>query len=78
MNTKTIFQIEATSAYPLISIMIAVYNTEKYLERCIESVLNQSYKNIEIILINDGSTDNSIAICKKYETNYEQVKLINK
>lgn len=50
----------------LISIIIPVYNVEKYLEECIESCINQTYKNIEIILINDGSTDKSLEICQKY------------
>ena len=50
----------------LISIIIPVYNTEKYLEKCIKSVLNQSIKNIEVILIDDGSTDGSGIICDKY------------
>lgn len=49
-----------------ISIIIPVYNNEKYLERCIVSLINQTYKNLEIILINDGSTDNSRIICEKY------------
>ena len=42
----------------LISIIVPVYNVEKYLERCVNSIINQTYKNIEIILVNDGSTDN--------------------
>lgn len=50
----------------LISIIIPVYNAEKFLKRCIESVINQTYKNIEIILIDDGSTDDSFNICQKY------------
>ena len=41
----------------LISVMVPCYNTEKYLAKCIESILNQTYKNIELLLINDGSTD---------------------
>lgn len=49
-----------------VSIIIPVYNVEKYLEKCIKSVLQQSYHNLEIILINDGSTDNCLEICKKY------------
>ena len=57
------------------SVIVPVYNTQKYLKRCIESVLNQTYKNYEIILINDGSTDNSLEILKKYESN-NQVKII--
>ena len=50
----------------LISIVVPIYNVENYLERCIESLILQDYKNIEIILVDDGSTDNSSDICKKY------------
>lgn len=50
----------------MISIIIPVYNTEKYLGRCINSVLNSTYKNFEILLIDDGSKDHSLAICRKY------------
>lgn len=63
---------------PQISIIVPVYNSEKYLEECIESVLNQSYKNIELILINDGSTDDSYNICKKYLKYDSRVKVIDK
>ncbi len=49
-----------------VSIIVPIYNTEEYLEKCIESLLNQTYRNIEIILINDGSTDNSEQIIKQY------------
>lgn len=51
---------------PLISIIIPVYNTEKYLEECLLSVQTQDYKNIEVIIIDDGSRDNSAAICKAF------------
>ncbi|WP_423789649.1 glycosyltransferase family 2 protein [Limosilactobacillus vaginalis] len=51
---------------PLISIIIPVYNTDKYLERCLSSVTNQTYQNIEIIIVDDGSTDKSPTIIKKY------------
>lgn len=61
----------------MISIIIPVYNVEKYLERCLDSVLNQSYKNLEIILINDGSTDNSLNICLKYASKDARIRLIN-
>ena len=47
----------------LISVIVPVFNVEKYLERCVESIVNQTYKNLEIILVNDGSTDNSGKLC---------------
>ncbi|MCA9766408.1 MAG: glycosyltransferase family 2 protein, partial [Carnobacterium sp.] len=51
-----------------VSIIIPIYNVERYLKRAIESVLNQTYKNIELILVNDGSPDQSLQICLYYET----------
>lgn len=51
----------------LISVIIPVYNVDSYIEKCINSVLNQSYKNLEIILVDDGSTDKSGEICEKYK-----------
>ena len=51
----------------LLSVIIPVYNVEPYLEQCLDSVVNQTYKNIEIICINDGSTDNSLKILEKYQ-----------
>ena len=54
----------------LVSIIIPVYNTEEYLAECLESLILQTYRNIEIILINDGSTDNSLSICKEYASHY--------
>jgi len=50
----------------LVSIIVPIYNSEEYLSRCVESIINQSYRNIEIVLVNDGSSDNSKAICNKY------------
>jgi len=57
-----------TSSYeqPLVSIIIPCYNSEKYIDKCIESIINQSYKYIEIVVVDDGSTDDSIEILKKY------------
>lgn len=62
----------------LISIVIPVYNTEKYISRCIDSLLAQTYQDIEIILVNDSSTDNSRAICEKYTKLDPRVHLWNK
>ena len=50
-------------AKPLINIIVPVYNTEKYLDKCVQSLVNQTFKNIEIFLIDDGSTDSSPQIC---------------
>lgn len=61
----------------LISIIMPVYNAEEYLKRSIESIINQTYDNLEIILINDGSTDNSLNICKEYEKKDERIKIID-
>lgn len=61
-----------------ISVVIPVYNVEKYLSKCIESVINQTYWNIEILLINDGSTDNCGLICDKYAVKDNRVRVIHK
>ena len=50
----------------LVSVIVPIYNVEKYLERCIESIRKQSYMHIEIILVDDGSSDGSSDICDKY------------
>lgn len=58
-----------------ISVIIPVYNVEKYLKNCLDSIVNQTYKNLEIIIVDDGSTDNSIQIIKEYSKD-ERVKII--
>lgn len=63
---------------PKISIIIPVYNVEKYLEQCLKSVINQTFKDIEIICINDGSTDNSLEILEAFQKQDERIKIINK
>ena len=62
----------------LISVIIPVYNAEKFLKSCLDSVVNQTYKNLEIILVDDGSKDNSLEICKQYEKKDKRIKLICK
>ena len=61
-----------------ISIVVAIYNIEKYLPRCLNSIVNQSYKNLEIILIDDGSIDNSSSICDAFSRNDKRIKVIHK
>ena len=50
----------------LISVIVPVYNAEKSVERCLKSIIKQSYKNLEIIIINDGSTDKSLNLCERF------------
>lgn len=61
----------------LITIIVPIYNSEKYLERCLSSILNQTYSNLEIILINDGSEDSSKKICKDFANTDKRIVLIN-
>ena len=60
-----------------VSIIVPVYNVESYLEQCLDSLVNQTLKNIEIIIVNDGSTDGSGEICDRYADNYPFVKVIH-
>lgn len=62
---------------PKISVIIPIYNVEKYLRETLESVINQTLKEIEIILVNDGSTDNSLEIAEEYKRKDQRIKLIN-
>lgn len=62
----------------LISVIVPVYNVEKYLEGCINSLVSQTYKNLEIILVDDGSTDESGLICDKFAKNDCRIKVIHK
>lgn len=61
-----------------ISIIVPVYNVEKYIKKCIDSILAQTYKNYELLLINDGSTDNSGNICEEYRLKDNRITIINK
>ena len=62
----------------LISVIVPVYNAEKYLQKCLDSILEQTYQNLEIIIINDGSTDNSGQICQEYEKQDDRIIYIEK
>lgn len=59
-----------------VSVIVPVYNSEKYLEKCLESIINQSHRNLEIICINDGSTDNSMEILKSFQKMDDRIKII--
>ena len=61
----------------LISLIIPVYNTEKYLRQCLDCVVNQTYRNLEIIIINDGSTDNSLDIINEYASKDNRIKVLD-
>ncbi len=70
---------QPTAAYcPLISVIVPIYNTENYLDECIASIVSQTYKNLEIILIDDGSTDNSPEICDEWAKKDARVRVIHK
>ena len=58
-----------------ISVIVPIYNASKFLDKCLKSLINQTYKDLEIILINDGSTDNSLEICQSFED--ERIKFID-
>lgn len=62
----------------IISVVIPIYNMEKYLNKCIESVINQTYRNLEILLIDDGSTDNSPGMCDEWAKKDNRIKVFHK
>ena len=64
--------------YGLVSVIIPVYNVEQYLKQCIDSVLAQTYQNIEIIMVDDGSTDSSGQICDEYSNQHNRIKTLHK
>jgi glycosyltransferase involved in cell wall biosynthesis len=61
--------------FPLVSVLIPLYNAEQYLSECLDSVITQTYKNIEIIIVNDGSTDDSLSIAESYAKRYSFIKV---
>ena len=66
------------TSYVDISIIVPIYNVDTYLYQCINSIVNQSFKNIEIILVNDASTDHSLHICEYFRKNDDRVIIIDK
>lgn len=62
----------------MISVIVPIYNAEKYLNKCLTSIINQTYRELEIILVNDGSTDESLAICEKYKQDDDRIVIVNK
>ena len=65
-------------AKPKLSIIVPCYNVEEYLEKCLESIMGQTYREFQLILVNDGSTDTSLEICKKYQGQDERIEVISK
>lgn len=63
---------------PLISVIVPIYNSERFLAQCIDSIVNQTYKNIEIILVDDGSTDSSGRVCDLYKEKDSRIQVIHK
>lgn len=63
---------------PKISVVVPIYNGKRYLKRCVDSVLDQTYTDIEVILVNDGSTDGSLTLCREYEKKDRRIKVIDK
>ena len=62
----------------MVSIVVPVYNAENYLKKCVDSLIQQTYKDIEIILVNDGSTDSSLSICHEYQKIDDRISVIDK
>lgn len=62
----------------IVSVVVPIYNVEKYLDRCINSIVNQTYKNIQILLVDDGSIDKSLEICQKWERKDKRIEVIHK
>lgn len=68
---------EEINARPLVSVIVPVYNAEKYLARCLDSIVGQTYRNLEIILVNDGSTDRSGDVCLQYARSDPRIRLFS-
>lgn len=62
---------------PIVSVIVPVYNTQKFIDRCLKSIIRQTFKDFEIIIINDGSTDNSLEICKSYSLKDDRIRIFS-
>lgn len=69
---------ENVTQSPTVSVIVPIYNVETYLKRCINSIINQTYRNLEIILVNDGSSDKSAEICDEFQQKDRRIKVIHK
>ena len=69
---------EGTDRFPLISVIVPIYNVVDYLQRCVDSIRKQSYRNLEIILVDDGSTDNSGAMAEKFALEDKRIQVFHK
>ena len=58
----------------MVSIIIPVYNVEEYIEECLKSILAQTYKDIELLIVDDGSTDNSLGLIREYENKFKKIR----
>ena len=65
-------------SHPKVSVIVPVYNVEKTLDRCMESILHQTFKDFEVIMVNDGSTDGSGNLCEQYASKYSNIRVIHK
>ena len=61
----------------VVSIIVPIYNAEKWLNKCLDSIVNQTYKELEIVLVDDGSTDRSLEICNKYKLKDNRINVIS-
>ena len=59
----------------MVSIIIPVYNVEEYIEECLKSILAQTYKDIELLIVDDGSTDNSLGLIREYENKFKKIRI---
>ena len=77
-NNDSIFRIEEKMAEELISVIVPIYKVEAYLPKCVESIRNQTYRNLEIILVDDGSPDHCGELCDQYANEDDRIKVIHK